>query len=150
MSRKEKASSLFLMAAGLAISYGGHDLDLGTVTNPGSGFIFFWLGLIIFGLAVTVLVQASRKPAQTVEGALQVQWKKVLTVIASLCAYAFTFSFLGFILATIILLVFLFKAFESQRWSTAIVGAVLGSLGAYAIFELWLGCQLPQGFLGIG
>jgi hypothetical protein len=56
---------------------------------------------------------------------------------------------LGFILSTIGLLVFLFKAVEPQKWSWAVLGAMISTLAAYSVFRLWLGCQLPQGLLGI-
>ena len=51
--------------AGLALAFAafiiqqGLELGLGRASNPGSGFILFWTGLIMAGLAATVLVQRS-------------------------------------------------------------------------------------------
>jgi uncharacterized BrkB/YihY/UPF0761 family membrane protein len=58
------------------------------------------------------------------------------------------FPHLGFILSTVLLLLFLFKAVEPQKWSWAVLGAVISTLTAYGVFQLWLGTQLPRGFLG--
>ena len=71
-------------------------------------------------------------------------------VIAVLFIYGLAFVPLGFILSTFLLLVFLFKAVEPQRWSVAILGSIITTVTAYGIFQVWLGSQLPAGLLGIG
>jgi putative tricarboxylic transport membrane protein len=145
-------SSLFWAAMGIGICYGGYDLDLGTLHDPGGGFMFFWVGVSMIGLSLGVLIQGVRVKA--VQGELkaiwaEVRWKKVVSVLAALFIYAYLFTPLGFILATVLLLVFLFKAVEPQKWSWAILGAIVSTLAAYGVFRLWLQCQLPQGLLGI-
>lgn len=137
---------------GIGIAYGGYDLDLGSLNDPGSGFMFFWAGLIMIGLSLIVLVKAVREKAT--KGELKslwtdIRWKKVLSVLAALFIYAYLLTSLGFILTTILLLIFLFKAVEPQKWSWAIAGAIVFTLATYGLFRLWLGCQLPQGFLGV-
>jgi len=145
-------SSLFWMAMGIGVCYGGVDLELGTVHDPGSGFMFFWVGMIMIGLSLSILIRAMKKTA--VAGELKVlwaeiRWKKIVSVLVVLFLYAYAFTFLGFILTTILLLIFLFKSVEPQRWSWAILGAIISTLAAYGVFRLWLGSQLPRGFLGI-
>lgn len=138
---------------GIGVCYGGYDLDLGGLHDPGSGFMFFWVGVIMIGLSLSILIKAIRKKSQTGEMRsmwVHVQWKKIVAVLAVLFLYAYVFTLLGFILSTVLLLIFLFKAVEPQRWSVAIIGAVASSLIAYAVFQVWLGSQLPRGFLGIG
>lgn len=139
------------MAIGLGVCYGGYDLELGTLRDPGSGFMFFWVGLIMIGLSIAVLVKAVRMKPDQKEGGLlgrEVRWAKILSVLAALALYAYVFSHLGFILSTVLLLLFLFKAVEPQKWSWAVLGAVISTLTAYGVFQLWLGTQLPRGFLG--
>lgn len=145
-------SSLFWMAMGIGISCGGYDLDVGNIHDPGAGFMFFWIGLIMIGLSLIILIKAVRtKGAKGELNGLwaEIQWKKVISVLASLFIYAYVLTALGFILTTTLLLIFLFKAVEPQKWSWAIVGAVVFTLAAYGLFHSWLGCQLPQGLLGI-
>jgi len=151
VKKKDILSSLFWMAVGLGVCYGGYDLELGTLRDPGSGFMFFWVGLIMIGLSLAVLVKAVRmKPDQKGGGLLrgEVRWAKILSVLAVLVLYAYVFPHLGFILSTVLLLLFLFKAVEPQKWSWAVLGAVISTLTAYGVFQLWLGTQLPRGFLG--
>jgi putative tricarboxylic transport membrane protein len=137
---------------GIGVSYGGYKLDLGTLHDPGGGFLFFWVGLVMIGLSLGILVRAIR--AKATQGELKaiwagISWKKLISVLAALFIYAYLFTPLGFILSTIGLLVFLFKAVEPQKWSWAVLGAMISTLAAYSVFRLWLGCQLPQGLLGI-
>jgi putative tricarboxylic transport membrane protein len=153
MQNKDALSGLFWMLIGLGVCWGGIDLELGTLHDPGSGFIFFWVGIIMIGLAAAVFIKGIReKSPDTKLKAIfaQVQWKKVLFVFGALIAYALTFYHLGFVLTTIFFLLFLFKAIEPQRWSIAIGGAIVSALTAYAVFHWWLGTQLPQGILPLG
>jgi putative tricarboxylic transport membrane protein len=145
-------SSLFWLALGGGVCYGGYDLDIGTLHNPGSGFMFFWMGVFIIGLSLCILVPAVK--SEGVKGELRavwagIRWQKVISVLAALFVYAYVLTPLGFVPATILLLTFLFKAVEPQKWSWAIFGAVVSTLAAYGLFQLWLGCQLPQGLLGV-
>lgn len=140
------------MALGIGVSYGGYDLELGTLRDPGSGFMFFWLGIIMMALSASILIRAVKMKDGKRVSILgkDIRWKKILAVLAGLFLYAYVFSVLGFILTTGLLLLFLFKAIEPQKWSWAVLGAIVSTLSAYGVFQLWLGSQLPRGFLGIG
>lgn len=153
MPNKDMLSGIFWMIIGLGVCWGGVDLEIGTLHDPGSGFIFFWVGIIMVGLAATVFIKGiGEKSASAKLRTIfaQVQWEKVLFVLGALTAYALTFAHLGFLLTTIFFLIFLFKAIEPQRWSIAIGGAVISALTAYAVFHWWLGTQLPKGILLLG
>ncbi len=153
MKRQDILSSIFWMVVGIGVCYGGYDLELGTLHDPGSGFMFFWVGLIMVGLSVSVFVRALRISPNGEKKSLlgkDIRWKKILAVLAVLVLYAYAFSTLGFILTTALLLLFLFKAIEPQKWSWAVLGAIVSTLAAYGVFQLWLGSQLPRGILGIG
>jgi L-lactate permease len=66
-------------------------------------------------------------------------------VLASLLVYSYFLVPLGFLPATFLLLIFLFKWIEPHKWVTAIcVSAVMVSV-TYLVFAYWLGCQLPKG-----
>ena len=77
------------------------------------------------------------------------RWKNLAGVLVSLFIYAGILDFLGFVLSTFLLLVFLFRfGITPQRWIWAIGGGAIASLSCYAVFELWLRTQLPKGILG--
>jgi putative tricarboxylic transport membrane protein len=151
---KDFVSSLFWILMGIAVCYGGYDPGLGNAHRPGSGFLFFGLGFIITGLSLVVLVQALRLGSKV--GELQalwagIRWPQFTVVILSLVAYGYLFEFLGFIVCSFLLLLFLFKAVEPQKWSAAILGALLSALVAYFVFQVCLGATFPSGILeGLG
>ena len=154
MKSRDIISSIFWMIIGIGVCYGGYDLKLGTLHDPGSGFIFFWVGIIMIGLSVSILIRAIKETS--VPGELkkvfwtEIRLVKIISVLAALFLYAYVFTLLGFILSTGLLLIFLFKVVEPQTWTKAILGAIISTLTAYAVFHLWLGSQLPKGFLDFG
>lgn len=152
MRQRDIISSLFWAVLGLAISWGGYKLEIGTLHEPGSGFVFFWLGLIMVGLSLGILIPALGRPGTAGELKeafwTEIRIGKVIAVLLALIVYASVFTFLGFILSTFLLLVFLFKAVEPQSWGKALAGAAITTLSAYVLFHVWLGSQLPKGLLG--
>lgn len=152
MKHRDIISSLFWGALGLAISWEGYRLEVGTLSEPGSGFMFFWVGLFMVGLALGILFQALKQKAESGE-LKEVFWTdirltKIAAVLIALIVYAYIFTFLGFLISTFLLMVFLFKAVEPQTWPKALLASVITTLAAYLIFRIWLGSQLPQGLLG--
>ncbi len=152
MRVRDILSSLFWVAIGIGVCCGGYNMGIGTLHDPGGGFIFFWVGVIMIGLSLGILIRAVRSEAA--KGEMKavwagIQWKKLICILAVLFAYAYLFTPLGFILTTILLLIFLFRAVEPLRWSWAVLGAIVSTMAAYTVFRVWLQCQLPQGLLGI-
>jgi len=153
LRHQDTYSSLFWTAIGAGSFYEGCRLGRGDLHNPGPGFIFFWMGLIMIGLSLSILLRdVPRKPTAGERTSVWsgIHWVKIIAVLISLLLYAYFFTTLGFLLSATILLVFLFKAVEPQRWSVAILGAVSSALIAYLVFYVWLGSQLPRGFLELG
>jgi putative tricarboxylic transport membrane protein len=144
---------LFWLTVGGGVFYQGFKLGKGDLNNPGPGFIFFWMGLIMVGLSAVILILDVLKTPSSEENTQEwsgVHWAKIISVLISLVLYAYFLTFLGFVLCTTALLIFLFKVVEPQRWSIAVVAAISSVLVAYLVFCVWLGSQLPRGFLEIG
>jgi putative tricarboxylic transport membrane protein len=151
--KKDYLSSLFWLIIGVGVCYGGFDLKLGSFHDPGSGFIFFWVGIFMVALSLIIFFQTIRRGPKLGEMRSlwsEVRWKKILSVLLALFLYGYLFTYLGFILSTVLLLIFLFKIVEPQKWSIAIGGAILSALVCYCVFQLWLGSSLPKGLLDIG
>jgi len=53
------------------------------------------------------------------------------------------FTHIGFVLSTALLLIFLFRAIEPEKWKIAIGGAILALCFLSIVFSLWLDVQLP-------
>ncbi len=150
MRRADLFSSVFWIILGGLICKWGYRLDLGTLSEPGSGFIIFWMGIVMMGLSLSIfLITLFRKIEPVKRASLWsgVRWHKLIFVLVSLLLYTYVLVPLGFLLSTSLLLILLFKFIEPQKWSIAVAGAILTVFISYAIFHLWLGSQLPKGIL---
>jgi len=152
---REKWSSLVWLGVGIFICVGSLRLSLGEFRNPGPGFLSFFAGLVITGLALVVhLKSRERRPGSAKEESEPI-WsnprkgiKIVLTVVA-LLVYAVVMNYLGFLISTFLFLVFVLKAIEPQRWSVTLIGSLIASAAFYVIFEIGLQSQLPKGLFPI-
>jgi putative tricarboxylic transport membrane protein len=148
--RADTVTALLALALAAYLAFEGKAMGLGHASDPGSGYIQFWTGLIMCGLAATQLVHSllpGADKASLGSAFADIRWGKVLYVTALLVAYTAVLEFLGFIIATFLLLVVLFKTVEPQGWTVSIIGSALTTLVAWAVFVAWLGTQLPAGLL---
>jgi putative tricarboxylic transport membrane protein len=148
---RDVASGAVWLLIGAFVAWSGWDLELGAVNDPGSGFMLFWVGLVMIVLSLAVVLPALRPvtvPAAALWGGTR--WSRVGYVLVALIVYAWLLPRLGFLLTTALVMLFLFKVVEPQRWWVAVAGAVLSALIAYVVFKVWLGAQLPAGVFEIG
>jgi len=87
----------------------------------------------------------SREASGEVEGGGRTA--RVVVISVSLFIYTITVSWLGFILATLFFVLFLFRTVESETWWRSTAKALLVTLGNYLVFVIWLGVKLPKGIL---
>jgi putative tricarboxylic transport membrane protein len=140
--------ALFWVALGILVCYGAIRLGLGSVTEPGSGFIFFWSGVILVILSLMVFAKSLHSPEELVQETGAMNWVKIALVILSLMLYAFFLERLGFVVTTFVLLSFLLGWIERTNWARSLGIACAAALGSFAIFELWLKIRLPKGIFG--
>ena len=126
-------------------------LGLGTLHQPGPGFLFFWAGIALGIMALVVLIRAwiSQKAGEPEISIFGTQnTRKIILVLISLFLYAMLMETLGFILVTLLLFIFLLGIIEKKRWWFTVFVSVVVTVIAYLIFEIWLKSQLPKGLLG--
>ena len=139
---------LFWLVLGGAIAWAGRDLGLGKLHEPGSGFMLFWLGLIMMALAASVVASAALGGGPPISSLWSgTRWGKVLTVVAVLLVFAFAFEAVGFIPGAFALLLVLMFFVDPVNWKIAIPVSVLAVVGVWAAMTKWLKIQLPAGVL---
>ena len=150
---RDRWSSLVWLGIAIFICAGSLKLSLGTFHNPGPGFLSFYAGLIVGVLALVVHLQSRRIPSSDEKS--PPLWmdksrgrKMVLTVLA-LLGYAVIMNYLGFLMSTLVFLVFLLRVIEPQRWPVALLGSLAASTAFFCLFEFGLQSQLPKGPFGI-
>jgi putative tricarboxylic transport membrane protein len=138
-------------AFGVFITYRANRLGLGTINEPDIGFALFWLGLLVCGLSFAVigysLVNEGPSVASLWAGS---RWRKTLLVLASLIVFAFTFSTLGFLISTMVLMLVLLRLVDPVRWALALPIAIGAPLLIWFLMKRLLLIQLPAGVFGIG
>lgn len=134
---------------GLYVSYEGFLLKLGTPRAPKPGFMIFWMGVIIVILSALFFIETLTIPWQEHKALWRGgRWFRGMKLMAALVLYVSVFQILGFILSTFLLLVFLFKGLESQRWRTALLLSAATIAICYLVFGVFLELQFPPGLLG--
>jgi len=149
--RANTLTSVMAIAIAAYIVQQGLELGVGAASDPGSGFILFWSGLIMIALSAGVFVQSLLPSGDdtTIAGPFRdIRWGKVLYVVGLMIVYGAVLETVGFILTTAALLLILFKTVEPQGWIASIVGSVATTLVAWLVFVHWLGTQMPAGLLG--
>jgi putative tricarboxylic transport membrane protein len=150
MLNNDQISSAVLFFVGVLIIIFSIPYEIGEIHAPGTGFLPFYTGVTICLLSILVFLGGSAKgregkkwenPFKTL------RWDKPLFVMAGLVTFVLILNHLGFILSSALLVGFLMRCIQPQKWSVVLVGAVFTSLVTYLVFQIWLGAQLPAGIL---
>jgi len=149
MKRSLLASDLVWLAVGGAFFFGGLQLGFGSFRQPHAGFMPVLAGLTLAGLTaidLTVgLLSGWSQDKQDADIWADINPARLLATTLVLLAYTLLFTTLGFVLATIPLLAFLFRLMQARAW-WVILSAAVGVTGLfYAGFKFGLDCQLPRG-----
>lgn len=147
MSRRHEFASLVWAGLGLYVAFEGYKLDVGSLANPGAGFLIFWPGIMMAGLGIADFLKGLYGEKDADRGWKGVQKAKGAKFMAALVVYVLIFKMVGFLLSTFFLLLFLFKGLEPQRWRMAIALSGIAAVFCYVVFGLFLESQLPLGLL---
>ena len=152
MGRADRISGGFWLFFSVLVSIESYRLGLGTLHQPGPGFLFFWTSVGVGILSIVVLIRAwATVKAGKPEGPIFAKNNllKIILVLLSLFLYALFMETLGFIPVTLLLFIFLLGMIEKKGWwFSALVSLVVTGI-AYLIFQKWLQSQLPEGLLGL-
>src|SRR3954467_7208232 len=151
LNNSELWGGLIGLALGIFVVRSGIKLKLGSINDPGSGYVLVYTGILVCLVALSIVFASIAEGgpgfASRWEGA---RWTRPLIVIACLVAFSLALEPLGFLLSAIPLLLLLLRAVDPVRWTLAVPVAVLTPLGAWWVLKRMLLIQLPSGIFGIG
>ena len=151
MRKNDLISSLFFLVCGLLIVAGSLRMPIGRLGEPGPGFLPLFVGIFLALLSAALFIRSLRLKMSD-QKAFRLDRKerfKVVTMSLSLLLYCVALKPLGFLLATFLLLLFLFKVTGGFRWKMSIAGPVLITIFFYLLFAVWLEVQFPMGPFGM-
>ena len=151
LNNSELWGGLIGLALGGFVIWSGLKLKLGTINDPGSGFVLFYTGILMCLFAASIIIGALTEGGPTFGSRWEnARWTKPVIVIASLTAFAFSLDTFGFLLSSIPLMLLLLRLIDPVRWPLAIPIAVLVPLGMWWVLKRLLLIQLPSGIFEIG
>jgi putative tricarboxylic transport membrane protein len=144
MVRRDVVVAALALAFSVTALYESAKLPFGTVHSPGQGFFPWWISTVIFLLALFLLFQALMSPSSVTRGGSG-GIAKVASLLIVLAAYTFLLEPLGYPLCTFLLVLFMLRATDPQRWTVALGMALITAVGSYIVFAVWLSVPLPRG-----
>ena len=151
MKRFEVIAAALLAALAGYVLFESSNLRIGTFRVPQTGFFPRVLGVLLALLTVGELVRVLRLAETTAapERIPSEGWLRIGATLAIMLGFALVLEWLGFLLATFLLMVLLLRAIEAPSWSKVIIVASITSVLSYGLFAWLLGVPLPAGILGI-
>jgi putative tricarboxylic transport membrane protein len=144
-------SGLVGLALSIFVIWSGYSLKLGTINDPGSGYVMFYAGLLMVIFSLITLYGAVKEGGPTFLSLWRdVLWTKPLLVIGLLIAFTLVFETIGFLVSTTLLLIALLRVIDPVPWSRAIPIAILVPLICWYVLDKMLLIQLPSGIFQIG
>lgn len=148
--RGEQVISVTFAILGVAMSFGGINLGLGTAELPGPGFFPLIAGLSLTTFAVISLYSSFREKneAGIAEDWKNIRWKSILLTFVTLTLYSNILDSIGFIVSTLFMLVLLFRLYEQEKWIITILKCLFTTIIVYVVFDKIFQLNLPKGIWG--
>ena len=134
---------------GCAFAWASTHYAAGTPADMGPGFFPFWLGVILAGLGVLIVVRAAAAAVQCQrdsegEGGSSSpwDWRSILWIVGALVGFGLSLTTLGLCAAVIVLVVFSSLASPEFCWRTALLGGVGLATFNVVLFAYVLGLPL--------
>lgn len=148
----ERVGGFFWLLFGCAAAYGGLGLGLGTMQEPGSGFLTFVAGCFVALMALIIVGQSLRgdPAAQTRVSALWkgVMWWRALAITGLILLFIFSFETIGFFVCSFLLLVIIMRWLEGLEWLMCLLVPAIATVTTYVVFKTMMKISLPAGIFG--
>lgn len=146
MKSMDRISGTVLLFFALLVAWEGRALPLGSLHNPGPGYMPALLALVLGGLSILIVFLGRNSPP--VESLQWNEGKHALAILAACAFAALVLEQIGFRITMILLLLFLLGAVERLRALLVLSVAVGLSLGSFWFFHNLLKVPLPLSPLG--
>lgn len=152
MAKKEWVIDFVILFVGIILIIESLRLGVGSIHRPAPGFLPILTGIGLSVVAFFSLIKNFLAAKRDKDGNREKLFgRSVLNVVAisiALFVYVLVFPWVGYLLSTFLLLIFLFKVGGFRRWAFVLAAAILTVSIIYLFFGSWLKIRFPKGFLG--
>jgi len=141
-------SSLLLLGFSVVILTSSLSLGVGSVQNPGPGFMGFLASLLLCILTLIIVIKESIVSSGGKEEEPRVAWEtltKPLVLTLSLCAYILVLETLGYLVSTFFLMFIMLFISSPKRWYFHLLNAFIIVNITHLVFYKILRVLLPVG-----
>jgi putative tricarboxylic transport membrane protein len=145
MKAADLVVAFVLVAIGSIVVFDSARIGYGWGTDgPQSGFLPFWLGVLLIASALVIALQASlRRTSETF--VTRQQLIPVLKVLAPAIALVLLTETIGLYVASMLYLAVYMRWIGRHRWLTIAVIAIGVPLATFFVFEQWFLVPMPKG-----
>ena len=149
---RDQLSGLFWLGIAIFLCLESFGLNIGTLGQPGPGFLVLFSGVILGIFAVIVIVKGTLV-GEGIEK-IKLLWqgmrvRKVILILVCLLVYALVLDKAGYLMTTFVLMTILFGVMGRPKLWVQILGGLVTTLVTYIVFHIFLDVVLPRGILGI-
>jgi putative tricarboxylic transport membrane protein len=144
----DRVSGVILLILGMIIFWEGRKVPLGSISAPGPRFFPMILGVFVLLLSLLLLIPRGKERGGESVFVWTAILRRLVPVFVGMMAYVFLLETLGFLIAGVLLMTFLFLMISSQKWPVAFLGAFISIGLAYLLFGVLMKSNLPRGPLG--
>ena len=152
MRRHDSWTGFFWLVFACFICFQSLKLGIGSLRNPGMGFILLGSSVLLGILSIFLLIRSilSRETIDVSEKALfaGTMWKRVVFILFMLIMYAKIMPWAGYLLSTFILMSILFWVVQKKTWYWPLIMSLMTTFTTYYLFSVLLKGAFPRGFLG--
>ncbi len=141
--RNDRISGLLLFVLALVVAWQNRAYPLGTLAEPGPGYMP--LALAIFIGATGLLIAVWGGQSAPFRAAAWPEFTRAVVILAACVVAVLALERFGYRLTVIALLIFLIGVVERKNWMLAAGVAAGFSFASYFVFATWLKVPLPAG-----
>lgn|SRR5262245_36470138 len=153
MRRADLVTGLALLVFGVGYAVvAWRSYPYSTPTGPGSGFLPVWIGAVMAGLALLLVLVSARRPTTVPDARLLPEGRgltRLVVVVAAIALFAAAMDLVGMVLGSALFLLGVLRFLERYPWPLSVAIAAGVSALIYGVFTYWLQVPFPTGFLGI-
>ena len=148
MITSKKISSVLFVLFGAFLIFESRKYSMGTIDNPGPGFLPLLLGIAIGLMSMALLIRVWNK-METKEKSIS--WPerggliKISLIFVVIVLFTALLEITGYLINIFVLFLILLRPVGRQKWVWTLSISIGATLASYLLFDRWLMLPLPRG-----